>query len=461
MSDTEGSFSNMSSIRGSLAAALDALDAAVDALDPADLDELDPGERYEVLQRLETAHRRQRAVGSAMIGRLEHVEGWPPVPVALADVLRVSRAEARRRVRDADQLRPRTTLTGQPLPPELPASAEAWRHGVLDPEHLRVIQRFLRELPGDLPADVVATSEAFLAEKAAELRPDQLAVLAERLALAVNPDGTFTDDDRARRRGFTWDGRQRPDGMSIGRLVATPELRAMLDAWFAKYGAPGMCNPADESPTVTGTPTPETAGRDVRGYAQRQHDALSALVRGQLGDPRLGLHNGLPVTVIVTATLDQLHTGAGRAVTAGGSWLPMRDVIRLASHAYHYLCVYDKHSRRPLYLGRSRRIASADQRVVMYGLHRGCTAPGCDKPGFHTEVHHCTDWARGGHTNADELTLACHADHDLLTDYGWTARNRADGITEWIPPPGLPVQPRINDFHHPERLLPEPDDDAA
>ena len=28
-------------------------------------------------------------------------------------------------------------------------------------------------------------------------------------------------------------------------------------------------------------------------------DALSALVRGTLGDPKLGLHNGLPVTVIV------------------------------------------------------------------------------------------------------------------------------------------------------------------
>lgn len=127
-----------------------------------------------------------------------------------------------------------------------------------------------------------------------------------------------------------------------------------------------MCNPADEIPTVTGEPSPEDQNRDHRTHAQRQHDALAALVRGQLGDPKLGQHNGLPVTVIVSTTLEQLHTGAGLAVTGGGSLLPIRDLIRMASHAYHYLCVFDKHTERALYLGRSKRIASADQRIVLH-----------------------------------------------------------------------------------------------
>ncbi|WP_438501733.1 DUF222 domain-containing protein [Mycobacterium leprae] len=34
-------------------------------------------------------------------------------------------------------------------------------------------------------------------------------------------------------------------------------------------------------------------------HTQRQHNALTALDRGQLGDPKLGVYNGLPVTVIV------------------------------------------------------------------------------------------------------------------------------------------------------------------
>ena len=59
--------------------------------------------------------------------------------------------------------------------------------------------------------------------------------------MLINPDGKFSDIDRARQRGFTWSP-QRSDGMSIGKLVASPELRANLDAWLARFAAPGMCN---------------------------------------------------------------------------------------------------------------------------------------------------------------------------------------------------------------------------
>ena len=83
----------------------------------------------------------------------------------------------------------------------------------------------------------------------------------------------------------------------------------MLDAWFAKFAAPGMCNPDDHHPTSE--PPEEVAQRDARSQAQRQHDALSALVRGQLGDPKLGQHNGLPVTVIVSATLQEFRPSPG------------------------------------------------------------------------------------------------------------------------------------------------------
>src|SRR6201996_3413418 len=126
-----------------------------------------------------------------------------------------------------------------------------------------------------------------------------------------------------------------------------------------------MCNPDDEFPCVAADPTEERAGRDVRSPAQRRHDALNALARGRLGDPELGLHNGLPVSVIVSTTLQELTSGAGQAVTGGGTLLPMRDVIRMARHAYHYLAVFDEHSSRPLYLGRSKRIATPDQRIVL------------------------------------------------------------------------------------------------
>ncbi|OBK87910.1 maturase [Mycolicibacter heraklionensis] len=446
-----------------VAGAFAALDKAVAGLGELNFAGLPPAVRLRALDRLETAMRAQRAHSHDIIAGLADAD---PARIGgalhrvLADSLRISCTEARRRTRDAGQLAARTTFTGEPMPPELPATASAWHDGALDPEHLRVIQEFLRSLPQSTPAPTVEEAERFLVEQATALRPDQLAKVADRYALLLNPDGTFTDADRARQRSFSWSV-QRRNGMSTGRLIASPELRANLDAWMARFAAPGMCNPSDETPCVTGESVDTAHNTDLRTPAQRRHDALNALVRSQLGNPQLGVHHGLPVAVIVTTTLKELTDGAGMAVTGGGTLLPMRDVIRMASHAYHYLAVFDDHQSRPLYLGRTRRIASPDQWIVLYARDRGCTAPNCDMPGYHTEAHHMQEWRKDGQTNADELTLACHADHKLM-DKGWRTVKRRDGRVEWIPPPQLGLPGATNDFHHPERYLPNgPPDQAA
>lgn len=443
---------------GSITEVLAGLDAAIAAVGALDWDAAPVPELLEGLDRLETARRQATAcaydAAAAVDRRSEDALGGASHRI-LADVLRLSPGEAKRRIRGAAQLAPRTTLTGQSVAPELPATAKAWDAGLLDGEHLRVIQRFFRDLPDHVAPAESAKAEVFLAEQATLLRPDQLEKVAAQLALRLNPDGDFSDTDRARKRGFTWCGGQGPDGMSVGRLIATPELRAMIEAWAAKFAAPGMCNPDDQSPTVTGEPSQDVMDRDARTYAQRQHDALTALLRDRLGDPKLGQHNGLPVTVIVSTTLDQLQSGAGVGITAGGTVLPMRDVIRMASHAHHYLCVFDRHTEQPLYLGRAKRIASADQRIVLHAKDRGCTAPGCDMPGYLCEVHHVEEWSDGGPTNIDCLTFACAAHHKLIKPGGWRTRKRRDGSTEWLPPPNLPLSGGTNTYHHPERMLPE------
>ena len=66
-------------------------------------------------------------------------------------------------MRDAEQLADRTTLTGQPLAPLLPATSAVWHQGLLDAEHLRVIQKFFRDLP-----DHVATELGFMAHLASQ-----------------------------------------------------------------------------------------------------------------------------------------------------------------------------------------------------------------------------------------------------------------------------------------------------
>ena len=137
----------------------------------------------------------------------------------------------------------------------------------------------------------------------------------------------------------------------------------------------------------------------------------------------------------VTTTLAELKAASGVAVTGGGTLLPMSTVIRMASHAHHYLAVFNRHTEVPLYLGRTRRCASPGQRIVLYAKDRGCTRPGCTVPAYWTHVHHASaDWDEGGHTNITDLTHACRPDNLLVENSGWTTRKRKDGRTEMIPP---------------------------
>ena len=117
-------------------------------------------------------------------------------------------------------------------------------------------------------------AETQLARLGGEHRPDELSKLADKLTDCLNPDGNFTDDDRARRRGITI-GKQDIDGMSPITGYLTPEARATLDAVLAKLAAPGMCNPADLAPCISGTPSQAAIDNDTRSAGQRSHDALN------------------------------------------------------------------------------------------------------------------------------------------------------------------------------------------
>jgi hypothetical protein len=136
---------------------------------------------------------------------------------------------------------------------------------------------------------------------------------------------------------------------------------------------------------------------------------------------------------------------------------PVNDVIRMASAAHHYLRIYDGATELGLY--HTKRIASPGQRLILYAKDRGCSFPGCDVPGYLTEVHHCTDYAQCRATDINDLTLACGPHHKLVTCGGWTTRKTKNGDTEWIPPAHLDHgRPRVNTYHHPEKLLLDKDD---
>ena len=461
---------------GSAGTAVAQLRAGMDLLAGVNAEALSDREVLGVLDDLETLRRRLPALEHGLLARLAAQAspialGAKTMADVLAQRLRISASEARRRLAGAADLGPRRALTGQPLAPVLAATAAAQAAGQLNAEHVAIIRRFFTDLPAAVDHETREAAEATLAAVAAGQRPEGLRHAAHRLAALLDPDGALPDEtDRARRRHLTLH-RQGADGMSTLTGLLDPQARATLEAVFATLAAPGMANPDDPTPTVDGQPTDEQARRDTRSPAQRHHDALTAMGRALLASGQLGQHNGLPATIIVTTTLKELETAAsgalrpagetGHALTAAGTLLPMTEVIRLASHAHHYLVVFDNHRHIPLYLGRTKRLATPGQRIVLHARDRGCTKPGCTTGGYYCQVHHVNGWASQGHTNIDELTLACGPDNRLIETTDWTTHTRHDGLIEWLPPADLDTgQHRINHLHHPERLLTLGNDNA-
>ncbi len=200
---------------------------------------------------------------------------------------------------------------------------------------------------------------------------------------------------------------------------------------------------------------------DDRSAAQRCHDGIKLGLKAGIASGEMGQHRGHPVTVIARTTLAELNR-ASHAVTnpevpmpppartGGDTALPMRDLIRMAADAIHYLAVFEDHSDRPLYLGRQKRIATADQRIICYSRDGGCTRPNCTEPGYHSEAHHAVDWTAGGRTDADVLFFACGPDHGRVTEGHMQTAVTDSGRLAWT---NGTTPPEINHAHHPDELL--------
>ncbi len=384
-----------SSSREEIVEVFDVLDGALNRLCGLTFDVLTTPERLRAMERLERATRRLRAPQHTLINQLGAQAGEEELGgtlrCALADRLRITKAEAGRRIADAEDLGERRALTGEPLAPLLRHTAAAQRDGLIGDGHVKEIRSFFAHLPAEVDLGTREAAEADLAGKAGGYRPDELAKYAKRIMDWLNPDGEFRDEERARKRGITL-GKQEFDGMSRLSGLVTPELRAAIEVMLAKLAAPGACNPDDETPVVDQAPEEDAVRRDHRSQAQRNHDGFLAGIRGLFASGELGQHNGLPVSIVVTTTLQDLEAATGKALTAGGTLVPMSDVIRWAGHAHHYLALFD--NAKPLALYHTKRLASPAQRIMLCAKERGCTMPGCDAPAYHSQVHHVLGWTK-------------------------------------------------------------------
>jgi hypothetical protein len=448
-------------------AAITALRSAHDDLAACDVDTLTPEESACVLDDLETMgcqlpvqrHRLLAQLQKQTTPRELGAKSWRDV---LMVRWRLSSIEANRRLSEAALLGPRQTLSGEPLEPILAATTAAQALGLITGEHVQVIRKGMTRIPGSANAGERVQIEVDWVRHAIGIGPKELGDTVARTLFLMDQDGPAPDDaERGRRRGVT-KGPQHRDGMTRLTAELTPEAWAIWEALFAKFAAPGMCNPDDAHPCASGTPSQQQIDDDKRTLDQRRHDALAFVGRNAMDKAQLGQHNGLPTSIIVRTTLQDLESRAGVGVTGGGTVMPISDVIRLAAQANadHYLAVFDRATGSALDLFRARRTASVAQRIMLIARDGGCTKPVCTVPAYGTQVHHAArDWTHGGLTNVDELGLACGANNRMVGPDGWTTRINDMHEVEWIPPPHLDAgQARINYYHRPERLRPPPDD---
>ncbi|MBP2452704.1 HNH endonuclease signature motif containing protein [Mycolicibacterium lutetiense] len=455
------------------------------------------------------SQREQQARASAMIDhRIQaalmaqaapHEIGGKSWKDVLATRMRISGKEASRRVAAAAELGPRYVIGGEVLEPLLPACAQALAAGTINTEHITIIRNTVANAEKYVSAAELAQIESDLVAAATRDTPETLKAAADKLLYLLNQDGD-SPDVAAHLRGLRI-GKQDADGLVHVQGWLDPETASYLRAVTGVWGAPGLNNPDDPEPVYNPSPNPldvpdvdeaaapepgideadvpdaeldafeerdashaqqdqqAAADRDTRTQAQRNHDALKVALRELLMSKRLGQHGGLPVTVVVSTTLAELEAGAGIAVTGSGIRMPMNDLIRLASHSFHYLIIYDHYTAEPLYMARTKRLATKAQRLLLYNRDRGCTRPGCTAPADHCQVHHAkADWQHGGHTDAPDLALSCGPDNRLV-GLGWTTSvDSGTGRIHWHPPPLMDTgQDTLNHHFHPEELLAPPD----
>jgi hypothetical protein len=415
-------------------AALGQLSAAVDTLTGLDLTRLDRDELLRLLRGLEAQRRRLPVVDHALVAELDQrgVAGElaaRDTKTLLRDVLRLTPHQAGARYDAAIDLGPRRSLTGETLPPLLPAVAAAQADGAISPGHAKVITGVVEQIRS---SEQVAAVEERLVAEAARFDPSVLARIGRHLLDWINPDGAEDRDaqhDRRRHASLTC----RRDGSGDLRARLTPAALAQWQAVLDPLAAPKPSN---------------VDGPDPRSPGQRMHDALADAAGLLLAAGDLPPSGGTPATVLLTMTLDQLESRTGLVTTAHGGTISVNEALRAADEANVIPVVLD--STGILAYGLSRRTASVGQRLALAARDQGCCFPGCDTPPGWTQVHHIVPWALGGGTDLDNECLLCGFHHREHEKRGWQAIMK-DGRPWWVPPAHVdprrtPIRNTIHDL---------------
>ncbi|TNU72240.1 DUF222 domain-containing protein, partial [Miniimonas arenae] len=184
--------------------------------------------------------------------------------------LRISGAEAGRRIRLGHALTPRTTLTGQVLPPEHPVLASALPH--VDRDATTEVLRALERVAAVLDQGDVTELEQVLTTHATTFDPDQLRRIATHAVAVADPDGAAPSESLKHIQQGVHIGPTRK-GLTTIRLVVDAIQLEILQTVFDTG-----TNPHTTTPTPTDTDSdsasPSTATPDTKDGAATLDDSV-------------------------------------------------------------------------------------------------------------------------------------------------------------------------------------------
>ncbi|WP_433594422.1 DUF222 domain-containing protein [Nocardia sp. CA-145437] len=224
-----------------LAAAVSTL---TESLQNGKMSELSDEDVVSLMRQLETCKRQLAALDTRLIieageRSLHSRSGAGKMVPFLRHTLGLSRYDASVRVKITHHCGEFVQQTGHVAPPVLPVTAEAFAVGDISRDHVRHIVDVMDHLPVDVPTEARAEAEQILVDYSRHGWPDDLLKIGRDILARLDPDGKVVSDaDRRRRRGITL-CRPGVDGMTRIEGWITPELRACLDAVFAKLARPG------------------------------------------------------------------------------------------------------------------------------------------------------------------------------------------------------------------------------
>jgi hypothetical protein len=373
--------------------ALDTFDAALTDListaETSGLDQLHADQQVAVWQRFERIRNRlplvdHRLIAAADAADLPREYCSATMTQFLVRVLQLTHGEAAARVRAAAALGPRTTMLGESLEPLLPQLAALQRDGVVSAVKVQIVERALHTLTRpSLDLQAVQTAEQLLTEQAPILAPAELHKFAQAVVAAADPDGPEPVDDQLQQDRRYLELKQRRDGIwqLHGRLSTT--VGAQLNAIMDPLTTPRSTAIEDEDGNLIQIP-------DERPYVQRLHDALEEACARLLKADDQPTVGGVPASVIVTISIDELLAKTGLAETADGTQLTAEQLLRIADEAEIWPTIINRHGV-PLALGRTRRLAPPGQTMALIARDAGCSFPGCTHPPSYCDRHRIRD----------------------------------------------------------------------